>query len=139
MNLGVTGHRPDRLHGQSHLIYKWCETQIINYKPTFCLSGMAGGTDQLFASAALSNNYPLWCLFPYRKDVEYLNAFIDQATRITYTQEKYSKDCYFLRDKYLVDNSDVLLAVWDKKEIGGTWFTIKYARSINKPIVFYYV
>ena len=139
MNLGITGHRPARLNGQSHLIYKWCEAQIINYKPTLCLSGMAGGTDQLFARAALSNNYPLWCLFPYRKDVEYLNAFIDQATRITYTQEKYSKDCYFLRDKYLVDNSDVLLAVWDKKEIGGTWFTIKYARSINKPIVFYYV
>lgn len=51
MNLGVTGHRPDRLHGQGHLIYKWCETQIINYKPTLCLSGMAGGSDQLFARA----------------------------------------------------------------------------------------
>ena len=42
MNLGVTGHRPDRLHSQSHLIYKWCEAQIINYKPTLCLSGMGG-------------------------------------------------------------------------------------------------
>lgn len=48
MNLGVIGHRPDRLHGQSHLIYKWCETQIINYKPTLCLSGMAGGSDQFY-------------------------------------------------------------------------------------------
>ena len=49
MNLGVTRHRSDRLHGQSNLIYKWCETQIINYKPTLCLNGMVGGSDQLFA------------------------------------------------------------------------------------------
>lgn len=48
MNLVVTGHQPDRLHGQGHLIYKWCETQIINYKPTLCLSGMAGGSDQFY-------------------------------------------------------------------------------------------
>ena len=49
MNLGVTGHRLDRLYGQSYLMDKWCKTQIINYKPTLCLNGMAGGSDQLFA------------------------------------------------------------------------------------------
>lgn len=139
MNLGITGHRRERLHGQDHLVYKWCEAQIIKYEPTLCLSGMANGSDQLFAQATLSNSYPLWCIFPYKKNIDYLSNYVDNALRITYTQEKYSKDCYFIRDKYLVDHSDVLLAIWDKKEIGGTWFTIKYAKSINKPIVYYYV
>lgn len=48
MNLGVTGHRPDRLYGQSYLMDKWCKTQIINYKPTLCLNGMAGSSDQFY-------------------------------------------------------------------------------------------
>ena len=77
--------------------------------------------------------------FPIQKNIEYLNTFIDNAVRVIYTQAKYFKGCYFIRNKYLIDNSDVLLAIWDKKEIGGTWFTIKYAQSINKPIMYYYI
>lgn len=53
MNLGVTGHRPDRLHSQSHLIYKWCEAQIINYKPTLCLSGMGAAVISFIRSCCL--------------------------------------------------------------------------------------
>ena len=37
----------------------------------------------------------------------------------------------------MVDNCDLLLAVWDGVEAGGTWLTVNYARKIGKPIVYY--
>jgi len=43
-------------------------------------------------------------------------------------------DLIYARDKYVVDSSDRLLACWDGKKNGGTWKTIQYAQSLNKPI-----
>jgi len=40
----------------------------------------------------------------------------------------------YARDKYVVESSDRLLACWDGKKNGGTWKTIQYAQSLNKPI-----
>ena len=39
-----------------------------------------------------------------------------------------------LRNQYMVDNSDLVLAIWNGKESGGTWNTIKYARKQGKKI-----
>ena len=38
------------------------------------------------------------------------------------------------RNKYMVDCSDIVLAVWNGGKKGGTWQTIKYANSKNKKI-----
>ena len=54
-----------------------------------------------------------------------------------YYTENYSKQSYYIRDKYMVDHCDVLLAVWDGKKVGGTWLTVKYAQSIGKEIIFF--
>jgi hypothetical protein len=37
----------------------------------------------------------------------------------------------------MVDNCDVLLAVFDGEKAGGTWITVDYAQRIGKPVVFY--
>jgi hypothetical protein len=36
----------------------------------------------------------------------------------------------------MVDDCDVLLAVWDGIRVGGTWDTIKYARANRKKIIY---
>ena len=36
---------------------------------------------------------------------------------------------YFMRDKYMVDRANYLIAGWDNIEKGGTWNTIKYAQG----------
>ena len=37
----------------------------------------------------------------------------------------------------MVDAADIVLAVWDGKECGGTWNTIKYARDKRKEIRYF--
>ena len=39
------------------------------------------------------------------------------------------------RDRWMVDNRDVLLALWDGEERGGTWYTVRYVWSKGRPIV----
>ena len=40
------------------------------------------------------------------------------------------------RNKYMVDQSDLVIAVWDGKKVGGTWNTIKYAKSKEKQVIY---
>lgn len=135
MRLAITGHRPKRLQGKEKEVQSWILNKIDELNPDICISGMAEGVDQIFAYSTLQKNKQLWCVYPYLKKKNFYTIYLEEkADRILYTQKEYSKDCYFIRDKYIVDNCDILLAVWDGKPNGGTYWTIKYANSINKPI-----
>ena len=43
-------------------------------------------------------------------------------------------DCMDKRNKYMVDQSDVIIAVWSGRP-SGTGKTVQYAQSQGKPIV----
>lgn len=53
---------------------------------------------------------------------------------MTYVQREYDKNCMFRRDKFLVDNADVLVALWDGSR-SGTGYTVEYALQQNVPRV----
>lgn len=38
------------------------------------------------------------------------------------------------RNEYMIDESDLVIALWDNIEKGGTWNAIKYANSKNKEL-----
>jgi len=40
-----------------------------------------------------------------------------------------------MRDRYLVEHSDCLLAVYDKAQRGGTAATVNYARELHRKII----
>lgn len=143
MKIAITGHRPGRIAGQEQDIKKWIIDCIgrLDYKEdieeAYC--GMAMGTDQIFANVAEAMNVPLICCYPYRRDnfhpaEQRINA---KAKDVRFISEQYSKKVYWIRDKYMVDNCDVLLAVFDGEKVGGTWITVDYAQKIGKPVVFY--
>ena len=46
---------------------------------------------------------------------------------------KYAK--YYMRNKYMVDNSDIVIACWNGDCTGGTWNTVRYAMNNNKIII----
>ena len=136
MTVMVTGHRPERLRGQEKEVSAGMATLIAELKPDKAISGMAAGADQIWAIAALDGGIPLYCYFPYPRQKyhpqeEYI---MERAAGKRNICSEYSPQSYYLRDKAMVDDSDVVIAVWDGVKSGGTWKTIEYAKSQGKDI-----
>lgn len=43
--------------------------------------------------------------------------------------------CFHHRNDYLIDNSEIVLAYWDKQPYGGTYYTVGKARMMNRNII----
>lgn len=138
MKIMVTGHRPERINGKEKEIEEWLDSQLLKYQPTIAISGMASGVDQIFANLALKRNINLAAVLPYRRAWDSYHPVVQdmlvRAKEVVYACDKYNKQGYFIRDCIMVDAADVVLAIWDGKEWGGTWNTIKYAREQGKDI-----
>lgn len=142
MKIAVTGHKPQRLKGQEKKISQWIHDEVrklsLKEPITAAYTGMAWGVDQLFAIQCLLLNIPIYCVFPYyRENFTYRETYaLDKAFNYIFLQDKYSKDSYYKRDCWMVDNCDVLIAVWDGIPQGETYQTIEYAKQKNKPIIY---
>lgn len=62
------------------------------------------------------------------------DTLFEQADVVTATGHAYTKSCMFMRNRYLVDNADLLLAAFDG-QAGGTAMTIDYAKRNRVPVV----
>ena len=69
-----------------------------------------------------------------KKDVLRYEKILKRADCSVVLSEHYTQSCMFERNRYMVDNSDYVLAVWNGEKKGGTWYTIDYARKKNKPV-----
>lgn len=141
MRVAITGHRPERIKGKEQEIRNWIAQQLgelaANNGTLDCYSGMATGTDQIFGFAALAGDHRLHCVYPFHgKENAMSKHLATQANSVVYIFKDYDRKAYISRDKYLVDNCDILLAVWDGIEQGGTWQTIKYAQAQGKDIIY---
>lgn len=137
MKVALTGHRPERLRGHEAEVREWIEKQfqMYNFSEAYC--GMAQGADQIFGSVAKECNVPLVCCLPYkRKKYHPFEEYLMEDSWIYIVSEEYHKENYFIRDKYMVDNCDILLAIWDGIEFGGTYNTIEYAKQIDRKILY---
>lgn len=65
---------------------------------------------------------------------ERYDAVIAACNKVTVIQESYSRGCMMRRNRYMVDNSEVLIACYDGQS-GGTWNTIKYAMEQDKEVI----
>lgn len=59
---------------------------------------------------------------------------IAACSKVTLIQQSYTPGCMMRRNKYMVDNSAVLIACYDGQS-GGTWNTIKYAMEQDKEVI----
>ena len=58
---------------------------------------------------------------------------LDEADMVTVLSETYTKSCFFTRNRYLVQQADILLACYDGQE-GGTKMTVEYAKRCGCPV-----
>ena len=58
---------------------------------------------------------------------------IDEADMLTVVSHEYTKNCLYARNRYIVQQADLLLACFDGQE-GGTKNTVEYARRFGCPV-----
>ena len=122
------------------------EFVITEYGITHFISGMAIGVDLDFAEIVLElkDKYPITfeCAVPCPnqtlkwKDTDRLRyeRILKRADKISFIEKQYTDECMLKRNRYMVDKSELVIAVFNGIEKGGTWYTIKYARETNTDI-----
>lgn len=154
-----TGHRPQKFpfeyggKGKEYLTYlnaleNKIKTAIAEFGVTHFISGMALGVDLDFAEIVLNLRktcpITLECAVPCpnqtvkwnKKDISRYNRILKKADEVTLVSDAYTPDCMLKRNRYMVDKSDLVIAVFNGERTGGTWYTINYAKQQNKKIGF---
>lgn len=144
MIVAGTGHRPEDCEPESWVRNKArVKLQYTKGVTTF-ITGMAAGFDLWAADEAINLGLELWAAKPWagheprKEDLElYKRVWASAKKRITVTDvAKYPGPyVYHLRNHWMVDNADVVMAYWNGKESGGTYECRKYAKEVAKKPV----
>ncbi len=142
----VTGHRVVKKNFDKEVLRQTL-IKIINDGYDTFLIGMAIGFDTLCFNVLLSlkEEYKLKiiacvpCLnqdkfFNKKQKTEYENI-IRNSDDVRILSEEYSTNCMQNRNKFMVDNSNVLIA-YLYKSVGGTYYTVKYAMEEGKEVIY---
>ena len=113
----------------------------------YFLCGMAHGCDLYFAEAVLAfqREHPdveLEAAIPYAGQADRwrgalrrrYDAVLRACARCTVLQQEYTRDCMMRRNRYMVDNAAVLIAVYNGSP-GGTRNTMLYAMRQGLEII----
>ena len=144
------GHRPEKLQRKEKEIHIDLENEIrqaIQDGINVFITGMARGIDIYAAEIVLqfkAKGYPvrLNCASPYPGFEDNWSTFwknrykavIDKADLVRYTSPRYSKNCFQIRNRWLVDHSARVIAVFNGQP-SGTKNTIDYALHQGVPVV----
>ena len=161
MRVALTGHRPERL-GYPELdfetspewrkVINWLKEKILELNITDAYCGMATGCDIAYGIAVQELNNETWvnkidrpkiklhCILPcknYNNKIKWHKILKSGADEWVELSDEFYKGCDNVRDQYMVDHSDSLIAVWDGNKSGGVWSTIRKAQKKNLDIVYY--
>lgn len=144
--VAITGHRPDKLTKPFLDYIPAIASALKTLGATYMYQGMADGADLLSAYAAMEARVPYEAVKPYSghdtftKDPKWMAAYKDalmQADKVSTLHESNTYPgpwVFHNRNRYMVDNADTVLAIWNGDEKGGTASTVKYAMTKNKKI-----
>lgn len=65
------------------------------------------------------------------------DSCLSRADFIAKEQSPYFKNCMLIRDDYLIDNSSALLAFYDGRPTGGTYYTVNKAIKKGLKIIYF--
>lgn len=153
----VTGHRPSGLNFSRKIgdleYMDYClklhdEIEyLIKYGYDVFITGMADGADIDFAltvimfknkydyiSLEAAIPYPIQPTKTYTEYHENRDYVLENCDNKYIISNNYYRGCMHKRNRFMVDRSDLVFAIWNGKKQGGTWDTIKYARSKGKEI-----
>ena len=141
----VTGHRDipkEKIDYVKHELQLQVQAAIEDGYTRF-ISGFAEGTDLIFASIVAEEkkqhpNLFLEAAIPYAgrlktRDKNF-HALLESCSGMKIECEKYKSSCFMQRNRYMVGESQRVIAVYDGREKGGTLFTMRYAHVLEREI-----
>lgn len=112
------------------------------------ISGFALGIDLMAAQLvqSLKCNLPgisLTAAIPFEDQAERYNIYdkrvygrlLELADKVIVLSDCYYPRCFLDRDEFMVENASYLIAYYDGREKGGTYYTVKKARARGIPII----
>jgi hypothetical protein len=149
MKIGVTGHQ--KLENPAD--WDWVKEEInkvlIGIAPPITgISSLAIGADQLFANAVLQHHGSLEVIIPFPEYEETFEAEPDResykqllaaASKVEVLERKGSdEECYLKAGKKVIDEANLLVAVWNGKPaagLGGTGDAVSYALQKQRKVI----
>ncbi len=145
LNCAFTGHRRS-LNGFDQALLDRVILNLVKGGTQNFYCGMAQGFDLAAAESVLSlkKHYTvnLYACIPCPEQTEGFS----ESNRIRYERilqncdgqiilaPAYYKGCMQARDRFLVENCDVLVSFLRRKS-GGTYYTVNYAKKSNVPVI----
>lgn len=141
----ITGHR-DIPKNKLDYVYTNLEEKIqqaIDDGFTRFISGFADGADLMFIEILAKKKQQLPGLsleaaIPYANRIneggQVLKDLLAQCDKIKIISKDFKIESFAIRNKYLVDNSQRVIAIYDGRTTGGTFFTIKYAIKMERDL-----
>lgn len=143
------GHRPEKLNINKKEVKERLRVAIckaIEDGYTTFISGMARGVDMWAAEIVIeerkkNGDIKLICASPFEgfeKSWNFIEkhsyiSILKKADFVTYICEHYSRQCFQIRNVWMVDHSARVIAAYNG-ESGGTRNTVRYATSKNVEI-----
>lgn len=160
ISVALTGHRHERLGYPELLpqkdtcdispewrqVVEWLKGKIAEFGITDAYCGMADGCDLVYGIAVseLKDEYKypirLHCILPcknYNSKNYWYTSLKNTADEWVELSDEFYKGCDSVRDQYMIDHSDKLIAIWDGNKSGGVWSTIRKAQKKGIEIIYY--
>lgn len=147
----TTGHRPDKLGGYTPATNDLCFKVARRFLALSLVDkvyiGMALGWDTNIAFACMEVGIPFVACVPFegfdsrwpsndRVRLQQLLKAADEVVILAPELRSYSEIARALqiRNEYMIDNAEEVVALWDGKPKGGTYNAVRYAALSNKPV-----
>ena len=143
----VTGHRDlpqNQINSVKAALLHEIEKAVADGFTCF-MGGVAEGVDQYFVEIVMEKQkdnpeLELIAVLPYQKRLENLKEkghtyeMLEACRDVVVIREEYQPSVYSHRNRYMVEHSDRVIAVYDGREQGGTVRTIRFAHQMKKEL-----
>lgn len=146
MILAVTGHRPEKIGGYKipnptySYVWDMLNDRLGAFNPELVITGMALGFDQMVANACALRGIPFLAAIPFvgqesrwprESQMAYKNLLSHASGTVVVSEGGYDPKKMHIRNEFMVDNADLLLACWDGSDEGGTYRCVQYAKKVG--------
>jgi uncharacterized phage-like protein YoqJ len=144
MIYSATGHRLEVIgYDNKPKLIRYATAILPGYNPTKVISGMAIGWDQAVAWASVNNGIPFIAAVPFvgqadiwpKEAQEEYHHLLSLAEEVVIVCEgKFAPHKFHVRDQWMVDHGDEMIALWNGNKYGGTYATVKLTKKAEKPL-----